>query len=53
MYHVSAERMNTAEREYKDAREGHLDHASASLEAVLAYLVSLDDMKSIGRGVGS
>ena len=49
MYHVnvSAERMNTAEREYKDASEGHLDHASASLEAVLAYLASLDGMKSI------
>jgi hypothetical protein len=44
---ASAERMNTAEREYKDAREGHLDHASASLEAVLAYLASLDGMKSI------
>eukprot|EP00985_Skeletonema_marinoi_P023863 scaffold16124_cov141-Skeletonema_marinoi.AAC.5 len=44
---ASAERMSTAEREYKAAREGHLDHASASLEAVLAYLASLDDMKSI------
>eukprot|EP00984_Skeletonema_dohrnii_P021914 scaffold11057_cov68-Skeletonema_dohrnii-CCMP3373.AAC.1 len=39
--------MSTAEREHKDAREGRLDHASASLEAVLAFLASLDDMKSI------
>jgi hypothetical protein len=43
----SAERMNIAEREYKAAREGHLDHADASLDAVLAYFAALDDLKSI------
>lgn len=44
---ASVERMNIAEREYKAVREDHLDHAGASIDAVLAYFAALDDMKSI------
>jgi hypothetical protein len=44
---LHAERMNIAEREYKATRESYLDHTGASLDAVLAYFASLDDMKSI------
>ena len=44
---VSAERMNTAEHEYKVAREGHLDHTGASLDTILAYFINLDDIKRI------
>ncbi len=42
-----AERLNIAERAYKAAREEYLDYAGASLDAVLFYFASLDDMQSI------
>jgi len=44
---VHAERVTIAEREYKAVRESYLDHTGASLDAILAYFTSLDDMKSI------
>lgn len=42
-----AERLNSAERVYKAARDEYLDYADASLDAVLFYFASLDDMQSI------
>lgn len=42
-----AERLSIAERAYKAAREEYLDYSGASLDAVLSYFASLDDMQSI------